>query len=71
MKRRTAKKHARSRYLQRSNDRHDRWYLLAFVRDCIDLLSRQDLGGDEKVHTVAALARRLAPAIKAARTRTA
>ena len=55
------------RTLKRSNDRHDRWLVLAFMRECITQLARQDIDVDAKVHTVAAIARRMAPSIAAAR----
>lgn len=70
MKRRTVKKrmkrYLRHRILHRSNDRHDRWYVLAFMRDCVEILARP---GDvnDKVHTVAAVARSLAPSIMSRR----
>jgi hypothetical protein len=69
VKRRTWKKRARrryldgTRYLRASNDRHDRWYLLAFVRESVAVLACVGGGVDQKVIEVAALARRLAPAI--------
>jgi hypothetical protein len=54
------------RFLRRSNGRHDRWYTIAFMRESIRVLAQP---GDvnEKVIEVAALARRLAPAIGVAR----
>lgn len=56
------KKSRATKYLRRSNDRHDRWLLLAFLRESVEVLARP---GDvnSKVVDVAALARRLAPSI--------
>lgn len=51
---------------RRERDKHDRAYVLYFMRRCIEVLAR-DGGVDEKVHDVAAIARRLAPAIMARR----
>jgi len=74
MKRRSAKKHLNElrkrtragRIDGRERDRHDRIYVLAFMRRCIEILSDDgDVNG--KVHAVAAVARRLAPAIRARR----
>lgn len=69
MKRRAQKvaSRARRRHLKRSNDRHDRWLVFAFMRACIETLAREDIGVDQKIHTVAGIAHRLAPSIKAAR----
>lgn len=52
----------------RERDKHDRAYVLYFMRRCIEVLAREDVGVDQKVHDVAAIARRLAPAIMAARS---
>lgn len=48
---------------KRMNDRHDRWMLLAFEREVLEVLARPDGGVDQKIFLVAALARRLAPSI--------
>lgn len=53
--------------LSRSRDSHDRAYVLYFMRHCIEVLAREDVGVDDKVQDVAAIARRLAPAIMARR----
>lgn len=69
MKRRAAKKakrrfHAeRHMVVRRANDRHDRWYTLAFMRGLIETLARQDIGVDQKLALLAAAARRTAPSI--------
>ena len=54
--------------LRRERDKHDRAYLLYFMRHCIEVLAR-DGDVNSKVIEVAALARRLAPAIGAARNK--
>ena len=63
MKRRTHKKRwAQYKMTKRQRDKHDSNYILYFMRHCIEVLARE---GDvnEKVQDVAAIARRLAPAI--------
>lgn len=74
MKRRTAKKryllqsaYYKSRVL-RERDKHDRAYLLAFMRAAIATLAAEG-DVDTKVLAVATLARRLAPAIGVERAR--
>jgi hypothetical protein len=67
MKRRTVKKYSNAgRMVKRERDKFDRAYVLYFMRHCIEVLARE---GDvnEKIHDVAAIARRLAPAIEARR----
>lgn len=68
MKQRTVKKLRNAcRVTKRERDKHDRAYVLYFMRRCIEVLAREDVGVDEKVHDVAAIARRLAPAIMSER----
>lgn len=55
----------------RERDRHDRAYVLAFMREAILFLAREDVGVDRKVIHLAAVARRLAPSIMAERTQAA
>lgn len=74
MKRRQQKKRKRMVSQQflvslgRERGKHDRAYVLSFMRGCIEHLARTDIDVDQKVHTVAAIARRLAPSIMARRT---
>lgn len=77
MKRRTAKRRHRRWYadrvrdVRRMNDKHDRWYLHAFMRALVETLARQDIGVDQKLAWLASAARRTAPAIAAKRKATA
>jgi hypothetical protein len=66
-KRRARRAEARARVLQRSNDRHDRWFVLAFMRLAVEQLARTDMGVDQKVFVVARIARQLAPSIMSTR----
>lgn len=48
---------------RRENDKHDRAYVLSFMRECIEILAPENVSTTEKIQRVAAIARRLAPAI--------
>lgn len=53
----------------RELDRHDRAYLLTFMRGAILTLAREDIDVNSKVITLASVARRLAPSIMTERQR--
>lgn len=60
----------RDRHVRRMNDRHDRWYLHAWMRALVETLAREDISVDQKLAWLAATARRIAPAITAKRKAT-
>jgi hypothetical protein len=64
VKRRTERKYRSAcKMTLRERDKFDRAYVLYFMRQCIEVLAREDVGVDQKVQDVAAIARRLAPAV--------
>jgi hypothetical protein len=68
VKRLTVKKlRSACKMTKRERDKHDRAYVLSFMRQCISILAREDVDVNQKVSDVAAIARRLAPAIMAER----
>jgi len=73
VKRRAWKKRTKRRikvgriYLQRANGRHDRWYVLSFMRGLIETLADPRVAVDAKLQQLARAARMVAPSIATAR----
>lgn len=72
MKQRQVKKRQRRHFdrrlgrLRRETDRHDRWWVLAFMRKLVETLARSG-SVDDKLAKLATAARLMAPAIGAMR----
>ena len=65
-KRRAIRERAQLRSRLRDLDRHDRAFIVSFMRAVILTLARNDIGVDSKLGTLASAARLLAPAIRQA-----